>query len=76
MISSEKVIKGLEICVKRVPGKYICNECPYEVDGNCCEINLTNDAISLLKKQKKRINELEKKLRLLEFAYQHTGNIR
>ncbi len=45
-----KVIKGLELCVNRVPGKYNCNECPYEIDGNNCEINLTNDAIALLKK--------------------------
>ena len=52
MINREKVIKGLETCVNRVPGEYVCNECPYEIDGNNCEINLTNDAISLLKKQK------------------------
>ena len=51
MANREKVIKGLEICVNRVPGKYDCNECPYEKDGNYCEINLTNDAIALLKEQ-------------------------
>ena len=47
----EKVIKGLEICNNRIPGKYNCNECPYEIDGNYCEINLTKDALALLKEQ-------------------------
>lgn len=51
MADRVKVIKGLEICANRVPGKYDCNECPYEKDGNYCEINLTNDAIALLKEQ-------------------------
>ena len=51
MADKEKVIKGLEICVNRVPGKYDCNECPYEIDGNCCEINLAKDALKLLKEQ-------------------------
>ena len=47
----EKVIKGLEICIDRVPGKYDCYECPYEIDGNYCEINLAKDALALLKEQ-------------------------
>ena len=47
----EKVINGLEICVDREPGKYTCNKCPYEIDGNYCEINLAKDALSLLKEQ-------------------------
>jgi hypothetical protein len=51
MADREKVIKGLEICVDRVPGKYTCNECPYEIDGNYCETNLAKDAIALLKEQ-------------------------
>ena len=51
MTDREKVIKGLEICVNRVPGKYDCNECPYEIDGNYCEINLAKDALELLKEQ-------------------------
>lgn len=51
MSDREKVIKGLEICVNRVPGKYDCYKCPYEIDGNDCEINLSKDALSLLKQQ-------------------------
>ena len=51
MPDREKVIKGLEICVNMVPGKYDCYKCPYEIDGSDCEINSTNDAIALLKEQ-------------------------
>lgn len=51
MPDREKVIKGLEVCVNRVPGKYTCNECPYEIDGNDCELNSIRDAIALLKEQ-------------------------
>ena len=51
MIDREKVIKGLEVCVDREPGKYDCYECPYEIDGNYCEINLTKDVLALLKEQ-------------------------
>lgn len=51
MIDREKVIKGLEVCVNRVPGKYGCHKCPYEIDGNDCEINCTKDALALLKEQ-------------------------
>ena len=51
MIDRKKVIKGLMVCVDRIPGKYNCNECPYEIDGNNCEINMTMDAIALLKEQ-------------------------
>lgn len=50
-IDREKVIEGLEVCINRVPGKYDCNKCPYEIDGNYCEINLAKDALALLKEQ-------------------------
>ena len=47
----EKVIKALKTCIDRVPGKYDCDKCPYEIDGNYCEINLAKDALALLKEQ-------------------------
>ena len=65
MADRVKVIKGLEICANRVPGKYDCNKCPYEIDGNYCEINLTNDAIALLKEQQQQIWELQDQVEYL-----------
>lgn len=51
MSDFDKVIKGLETCIDREPGKYTCNECPYEIDGNSCELNLAKEALALLKEQ-------------------------
>ena len=65
MADRVKVIKGLEICANRVPGKYDRNKCPYEIDGNYCEINLTNDAIALLKEQQQQIWELQDQVEYL-----------
>lgn len=50
MVDREKVIKGLECCVR---GFGICNECPYdEGRGNVgCGKNLYADALTLLKAQ-------------------------
>jgi len=52
MLDRKKVISGLVTCLDRVPGKYTCNKCPYEIDGNYCEINLAKDALALLREQK------------------------
>ena len=52
MSNLDKVIKGLDICIDREPGKYTCNECPYEIDGNSCELNLAKDILVLLKEQR------------------------
>ena len=57
MTEREKVVKGLEVCIEREPGKYTCHECPYETDGNDCEINLTKDALAMLKEQKALLNK-------------------
>ena len=66
MADREKVIKGLMVCVDRIPGKYSCDECPYEIDGNDCEINIAKDAIALLKEQEKRIEDLQDIIAILE----------
>ena len=60
MPDREKVTKGLEVCIDREPGKYDCSKCPYEIDGNCCEINLSKDALALLKENepvKQKVSE-------------------
>lgn len=45
----EKVIKGLECCIKRDPDdKTRCGECPYE---GACLNRLKSDALALLKAQ-------------------------
>ena len=59
MADREKVIKGLEVCISREPGKYTCHKCPYETAGNVCEIKLSEDAIAMLKDDDKRIRLLE-----------------
>ena len=51
MTDREKVIKGLRICIDKVPGEYTCDKCPYETHGNECEIDLSEDALALLKEQ-------------------------
>ena len=63
MPDTEKVIKGLEICiVSDIP----CKECPY--DHECYEglgKNLMIDALSLLKEVTQRDDELRKKYEAL-----------
>ncbi len=57
MIDREKVIKGLEYHLKELSVGKTCFECPYYGD-NPCEIQLVADAISMLKEQKKLIDEI------------------
>ena len=78
MPDREQVIKGLSCCAKWM-GKDdfdACNSCPYHknfsYDDHGCLEEVNNDAIALLKEQEKRINELEEKLRLLEYGDQDT----
>lgn len=68
MVDREKVIKGLEIHTK--PNSR-CVGCPYPNNGLCGD-QLYVDALALLKEQELRINELEEKLRLLEYGDQDT----
>ena len=69
MPDREKVIKGLEVCVDREPGKYNCNECPYEIDGNWCEINLAKDALALLKDREPKPVKVVKNVYNHEFYF-------
>jgi Zn finger protein HypA/HybF involved in hydrogenase expression len=49
MTDREKVIKGLECCIKRNPDdKTRCGECPYE---GACLNRLKSDALAMLKAQ-------------------------
>lgn len=75
MSDREKVIKGLDVCVNRAPGEYTCNKCPYETDGNDCEINLTKDAIFLLKEQENAYSKLSKEYLSLANRAAHRPNI-
>ena len=57
MADLEKVIKGLETCLRENIGGYKCETCPYLKDTGCVRKN-KRDALELLKEQdseKKRI---------------------
>ena len=55
MMDREKVIKGLEMCIRHGENPSVrCgqkDECPYEQNGLPCWIDLSRDAIALLKEQ-------------------------
>lgn len=52
MSDREKVIKGLECCIKKMEGQRVCDECPYDEDFNClgCSVAL-RQALALLREQ-------------------------
>lgn len=65
MINREKIIKGLTVHLSnRVPP---CDECPYANfedtrrynDPSSCSLSMMADALTLLKEQRKRIDELD-----------------
>ena len=67
----EKVIKGLECCIKSISECQCADGCPYEDncwgqnseadDGDPMYLDLMRDALTLLKSQQERIAELEAK---------------
>ncbi len=61
MTDIEKVIKALEECVKY---DYSCKKCPYKPKSDDeekdCSIELTKDALELLKEQDERLRKLQK----------------
>ena len=65
-MNRDEVNSGLEKCAAAE-----CNEkCPYNGINYGCRPKLMLDARELLKEQEQRINELEEKLRLLEYGDQ------
>lgn len=69
MADPEKAIKGLEHCAFGVSDTCYENDCPYYQSHDCTD-ELKNDILILLKEQGQTINELEEKLRLLEYGDQ------
>lgn len=52
MPDKEKVLQGLECCIRKLEGQRVCDECPYDEEFNClgCSIVL-RQAITLLREQ-------------------------
>ena len=65
MSNQEKVINGLKLLANWPDGLIITDREKWIKP--CCEM-----AIAMLKEQERRINELEKKLRLMEYGDQDT----
>lgn len=59
MAEREKVIKGLEICIRVQDNEKCPDECPYRKDICYGTVGLMADALSLLKAQEPRVMTLE-----------------
>ena len=59
MAELEKVIKGLEICIRVQDNEKCPDECPYRKDICYGTVGLMADALSLLKAQEARVMTLE-----------------
>ena len=59
MPDREKVIKGLEICIRVKDNEKCPDECPYRKDICYGTVGLMADALSLLKEQEPRVMTLE-----------------
>lgn len=59
MAELEKVIKGLEICIRVQDNEKCPDECPYRKDICYGTVGLMADALSLLKAQEPRVMTLE-----------------
>ena len=74
MTEREKIITALECCKDvHQSGRWAsgCISCGYsDKHRPDCFLRLADDAAELLKEQEQRINELEEKLRLLEYGDQ------
>ena len=74
MINRRDVIKGLEICINRIPGEYSCAKCHYETYGNDCEIRLTKDALAILKEQEEIKEQFIEAFNTIRDAYNTPAN--
>lgn len=68
MADREKVIKGLHCCAHT--DRTNCVYCPYDITTEDCTALMSMDVLDLMKEQEQRINELEEKLRLMEYGDQ------
>ena len=52
MADREKVVEGLECCIRKMEGQRVCDDCPYDEDFNClgCSVVL-RQALALLREQ-------------------------
>ena len=66
MTDKEKVVNGLKCCLHDEEDDHgrLCEECPY--DRGDCRKDLYNDALELLKDQKRRIKQLREMLGIFE----------
>ena len=52
MPDREKVLQGLECCIRKLEGQRVCDECPYDEDFNCLGCSdVLRQAIALLRDQ-------------------------
>lgn len=72
MIDREKVIKGLECCMKWTgepnTATCHCSDCSYtnmNILGQRCLIDLINDALAMLKEQEDKIRQLRLALKIM-----------
>lgn len=76
MTDPENVLEGLSCCTG-AKAPINCGKCPYAwnddyTDMWSCRIALMRDSKELLENQKRRIAEIEEKLRVLEYGDQDT----
>ena len=55
-MEKEQIVKALEICANE---NGVCSECAYSDDYTNCNTRIAKDALSLIREQDKRIEELE-----------------
>lgn len=57
-LTNNEIIKALEYC-KRPIGEHDCQNCSYVLSKGSCTINLFNDILDLINRQKAKLDEAE-----------------